>query len=426
MRRWIAALTFLAVLVATPALALNSGTDILVPAAGRGAPWVTDLYVMNPGSSTLSVTVSWLIRGQANPAPDTYQFNLLAGETAILDDVILNQFGFSSGRNASGAFLVQASGAVIVNSRIYSDDGSATFGQGFEGVPVWAATSAGSTTNTVGLSKNAAFRTNVYATAGADGASIEFRLLEPDGDPLATANLVLEGWEPYLRRVDQLFNNLGDFDNATLEAKVNAGSAVIGASKVDQASTDPTTLESEATGGGSIDGYYHFGVYDSYSLAAGGYIVIENGQVVDVFGTYFNYDKVDEQQQTACAVIFDWGLDLSSFLPLPVEDFDPANGGFEFTEDYTTVGLGRMNFTVEFEIDGNLALAGVMGAVGDSFSDDPDECIDDTGCNGEFPDLVLMGGKTDEPPPIISAKTRGAGADGSIVRTERRRARPVR
>ena len=193
-------LSLLLTLAAGSALALSPGQEVIVPAAGRGAPWGTDLYIMNPGTSTVSVTVSWLVRGSSNTNPDSFTVSIMAGETAVLEDVIFNDFGFEQ---ASGAFLIESDGGeVIANSRIFATEGDATFGQGFEGVPTWAATQEGQTTNVVGLSFTSSFRTNVYATAGADGASIDFSLLDPDGIEFATATLNLDEWEPYLRRVN--------------------------------------------------------------------------------------------------------------------------------------------------------------------------------------------------------------------------------
>jgi hypothetical protein len=133
MRHFITCLIAVAlVATAAPALALNSGTDIIVPAAGRGGPWVTDLYVANPGDVSVNGTIYWLVRDQVNLDPVSIDFVLGPGETGIFADIINADFGLASG---NGAFRVTSDGAVIVNSRIYATDGAATFGQGFEGVP---------------------------------------------------------------------------------------------------------------------------------------------------------------------------------------------------------------------------------------------------------------------------------------------------
>jgi len=367
-------------LAAAPAVALSPGETVIVPAAGRGAPWGTDLYVMNPGTATVGVTVYWLVRDQANTNPASFSFSLPGGDTEVLDDVILNDFGLSEG---NGAFLVVADGGeVIVNSRIYASDGTATFGQGFEGVPDWAATQAGSATDVVGLSQNASFRCNVYATAGATGAVINFSLRDPQGGVLASTALSLDEFEPYLRRVNQLFPGLANFDNATLHAEVTTGMAVVGASKVDNASTDPTTLESAATGGaGGIDGTYQFALYDSLLFAAGGNLVISGGQVIAIVGTYFNWDKLDGTEP-ACPLLFQWG---QGFTPTPVTDFAD---GVTFADSYQPSGSGVMTWTVEFVPGDGPFLEGQVTAVGSEFSGQ------DAGCNGSFPALVLHAGKT--------------------------------
>ncbi len=133
MRRLITTVVALAlVATAAPVFALNSGTDIIVPAAGRGAPWGTDLYIANPGETTVTGSVYWLVRG-GKPEPHLVDFSLAPGATSVFADIILAEFGLAS---ANGAFYVTASDTVIVNSRIFASDGSATFGQGFEGVPV--------------------------------------------------------------------------------------------------------------------------------------------------------------------------------------------------------------------------------------------------------------------------------------------------
>lgn len=383
MRRLISTLALFA-LVATAASvsALQSGTDIIVPAAGRGGPWVTDLYINNPGATTVSGTVYWLVRDQANPSPSSFTFSLAPGETGVFADVISSEFGLGS---AGGAFRVTASDPVIVNSRIYAVDGDATLGQGFEGVPVSAATQSGATATVVGLTYNDAFRTNIYATAGADGATLELSLAEPSGNSWITTSLTLNAWEPYLKRVDQLFASVGNFDNATLVTSVTAGSVVVGASKVDNTSTDPTTLESDATVGGSasVDGTYQISIYDSAFFAAGGNIVIADGVVTQINGTYFNWDKLDGGQPS-CTLQFLWGLGMS---PTPLADF--ANG-VSFSDSYASTGSGVMDWTVTFTISNNMSIDGTVEAAGSDFTD-PEEL----GCNGDFPALVLKGGKVE-------------------------------
>jgi len=381
MRRLIITVVALALAAtAAPVFALQSGTDIIVPAAGRGAPWGTDLYIANPGADTVTGSVYWLVRGVANPNPASFTFSLAPGETGVYEDVILAEFGLDS---AGGAFYVTATGTIIVNSRIFATDGTATFGQGFEGVPVPAATQTGGTATVVGLSYNSAFRTNIYATAGADGATMELSLLDAEGVSFATANLVLGAWEPYLKGVQQVFTGVPNFDSGTLVAEVTAGSAVIGASKVDEVSDDPTTLESDATAGGaaSADGTYQISIYDTPEFASGGNFVIEDAILTEINATYFNWGKL-EGGEPACTLQFSWGLGMS---PTPVADFA---SGVTFDDDYTSTDSGVMTWTVTFTVEDNMVIDGTVEAVGSDFT-----LPDELGCNGTFPSLPLKGGK---------------------------------
>ncbi len=385
-------IVFLSLLVVigsgVPVDALNPGTDVLVPAAARAGVWVTDLYVMNPGEAAIDGSVFWLVRGQANTNPISVPFSLSPGETLVMTDILKEDFGLNSG---AGAFRVTADTEVVVNSRIFSSDGTQTFGQGFEGVPVEAAITQGSRSDIVGLSYvNQVFRTNFYALAGAEGASMTLALLDPAGDELATGSLDLEAYEPYLKKINQVLPS-GTFDQGTLRVTVTAGSVVVGASKVDEKSTDPTTLESSTSLGSknSVDGTYEFSLTDSEGFAAGGNIVITNGIVETITGTYGNWDK-DEDADTAadCPLVFRWGLDF------PATAVSEMSAGVTFTDSYLSTGSGEMAWTVHFVVEDGLTLSGSVTAVGSSFPSSGDPNMDESGCNGDFPVLALVGGKT--------------------------------
>jgi hypothetical protein len=372
------AVAVLILLATAGAHALTPGTDVLVPAAGRGEPWSTDLYIMNPGTATASITVQWLVRDQANPNPLALNYTAAAGETLVLTDVIFEEFGIDT---QNGAFRVVADQPLIVNSRIFSFADGRTFGQGFEGVPVGLATAAGETTDVVGLSQNSRFRTNIYGCAGPEGAKLEFALIAPDGTLLATGSRNLGAWAPFLRRTDQLLGS-GPFDEGALRVTVTEGSAVVGASKVDELSTDPTTLESSVRAGASdVNGTYALAITDSLTYETGGSLVIADGQVDQLRATYTNWDKLDGGE-SVCRYIFLFGRRLST--PVGLGDL---SAGVTFTEDYTPDGLGMITYTVTADIVDNMFVEGTVEAVGSDFPADLD------GCNGSFPPLTLTGGK---------------------------------
>ena len=91
-RSLIAALC-LALVAVSPVFAISPGDDLLIAGAARTDRWTSDLYINNPGATTVTVTVAWLVRGQANPNPETATFDVGPDETLILEDFILETFG---------------------------------------------------------------------------------------------------------------------------------------------------------------------------------------------------------------------------------------------------------------------------------------------------------------------------------------------
>jgi hypothetical protein len=384
MQRTTFRLVLLVLLVtASQVSAITPGSDLIIPGAARTGPWVDDLYINNPGSSRVSVEVFWLERGQANPSPVSRSYDIGPGATLILQDVIHQDFGMDSG---NGAFRITSNGGDVVANLIafaVIDDeyGERTLGSGFEAVPASAATSAGESATLMGIVATADFRTNLFATAGAGGVTMELDLLDPWGPVIETVTVTLGAYEPWLSRVTRLWD-IDTLLNGTARVRVISGSVVILGSKIDnhRMSQDPTTLEASfASAPASPDGTYHFALYDSLSFASGGNVVIEDGTVESLTGTYINFDKVDDQGEPECPLIFMWGDALE---PASINDF---SDGVEFTDSYPDGG--EMNWSVTFTIDANLGFSGTVEATGSGFSG-----VDEA-CNGIFPALEFEGGK---------------------------------
>jgi hypothetical protein len=285
---------------------------------------------------------------------------------------------------AEGALrILTTGGAVTANLIVFTGAGSegGTYGSGFEAIPASAATSVGEMTTLTGMVLNNDFYTNLFALGGANGATMELDLLDPDGQLLDTAQVVLEAYEPWLSQVGNLWD-VASFENGTALVRVRTGSAVILGSKIDTASNDPTTLE-QAFGraGDAVDGTYQFSLYDSLYFASGGNLVIAGGQVTAINGTYVNFDKVDPVGEPECPLIFQWGFE---FAATGVENF---TSGAEFTDSYADGG--EITWTVTFTIDANLGFTGRLDATGAGFTGV------DEGCNGDFPPLLFEGGKSE-------------------------------
>lgn len=368
-------------MITSAAFPIAPSDDLLIAGAARTNRWHSDLYINNAGATTVSVDVYWLERDQANPNPDSRTFSIGPDDTLILEDVLANNFGMN---NAAGAFRITATGGEVTANLIvftgFNDPVGGTYGSGFEAIPASAATSAGESTTVMGLASNSSFYTNIFALAGADGVTMDLDLLDATGNVLDTATITLDEYEPWLSFKTDLWD-VTTYNNGTLLATVTAGSAAILGSKTDNASGDPTTLESSfGAGAGSADGTYQFAVYDSLAFASGGNLVISDGVVEAINGTYSNFDKVDGGGNSECTLIFLWGVGLN---PTDVGDFA---SGVQFVDSYPEGG--EMTWTLTFTTDDNLGFSGTLAAVGANFTGQ------DTGCNGSFPTLSVEGGKS--------------------------------
>jgi len=308
--------------------------------------------------------------------------DVAAGETVVLDDVLLSEFGLQTG---AGALRITAELPVIVNSRIYSAEGGQTFGQGFEGVPSGMAVNEGATARVLGLSSGTEFRTNFYACALAGGATLNLELVDPVGEEIASGTVELDQWMPFLDRIDRVLPS-DSFENGSLVVEVISGAAVFGASKVDALSSDPTTLEASLPfRNTSNDGRFELRIVDSEGFSSGGILEIEGGIVERLELTYSNWDKRDGDTAVCSAVFLAFADELT---PVSIDDLEQ---GIEFTNSYTQSDLGSMQWEVNLAVTERLTVSGSVDATGSGFPTDFD------GCNGSFPSLPIRGGKTIDP-----------------------------
>jgi hypothetical protein len=138
--------------IGAPVLALAgfSGTEVYLPSVGRGdgvgsSVWRTTLWIHNPSSAAADCEIQLLLRDQANPNPDTYQTTIQPGDTLKIDDATWTLFAI----DGFGALRVLSSEDVVVNSRIFNQEGSEasdTQGQFFGGVPAGFALASGQST----------------------------------------------------------------------------------------------------------------------------------------------------------------------------------------------------------------------------------------------------------------------------------------
>lgn len=253
--RHLVCLVALAGMLAAPASALHPGTTVMVPAAARGAGaagslWITVVYVVNPGDAAVDVTFAWLVRDQPNPAPLTVTRTVPSGGELVIGDAVSDLFGLAEG---GGAILVTAPSPVVVNSAILNRAGGAEFGQGFEGIPVGAAVTAGRSTHAPGVVSGAGFRTNFFAAdATGTGSTVTVEVVDTTGAVAGTRTYTLGAHEPILKNVAGMLG--GPVADGMLRFTVDAGAVLLGGSRINEGTGDPLTLaawwDPGAAGGG--------------------------------------------------------------------------------------------------------------------------------------------------------------------------------
>ncbi|HNX51718.1 MAG TPA: hypothetical protein PKL08_16235, partial [Thermoanaerobaculaceae bacterium] len=148
-------LVLILTVVALPALAAFTGTDVFLPSVGRGAgsgtsQWYTCVWVHNPGTSPANVQYRLLLRNQPNPSAEVFNDTIPPGDTKRYDNAVETMFGEAS----FGALRVTSSQKVMVNGRIYSQtpgqENRDSVGQFFAGIPASFAIGSGQSTTVLG------------------------------------------------------------------------------------------------------------------------------------------------------------------------------------------------------------------------------------------------------------------------------------
>ena len=226
----------------------------VVHSAGAGnTTWRSDVWLVNTSASPLIFTPV-LQPGGGTPAVPGKPHTVAASAQATLPDVVLSEFGVTSGR---GALLLDITSgdpsAVRVFSRTFNvDNGGGTFGQGI--VPAqqdYEVVLGDPGLSLFGIARSRAFRTNlqIQETAGAAvTVQISGEGLTPGiGTTLASpvTNVSLSGYD--LLQIGDILGLLGfpnDVANARLNLKVISGSGAISAygSIIDAGTGDATTV----------------------------------------------------------------------------------------------------------------------------------------------------------------------------------------
>jgi hypothetical protein len=160
MSRRVARLVLVLNVLALPAFAAFSGSDVFLPSVGRGpgagtSQWYTCVWVHNPNASPANVQFRLLLRDRTNPAAEVFSDTIPAGDTRRYDNAVETMFGEAS----LGALRVSSEQRIMVNGRIYSQEAGEenrdSVGQFFAAIPASFAIGSGQSTTILGVYQTA-------------------------------------------------------------------------------------------------------------------------------------------------------------------------------------------------------------------------------------------------------------------------------
>ena len=239
----IAALT-----VALSAQGAFTGTDLVVPVAGRtegagGSQFYTTLWITNPNDGPAKAAIRFLAAGEARPAVEV---EIEPGVTKIYENAAESLFGI---RNGVGALRVTATRKLLVSARIYNqNDGApaaATQGLSFAGVPAAFGIGRGEAATIQGVKRTADYRYNVFLveTTGVPIA-IELKVRDAGGRERAAMAILLGGYEQRMLSIPSLLGAETLTDGVVELRGIDGDGKVVGVgSLIANASQDGTSFE---------------------------------------------------------------------------------------------------------------------------------------------------------------------------------------
>jgi len=228
--------------IAVPGRRPQTVSEVVVPIVARtagqaGTDWVSDLRVLNGGTTDLSLTLEY--RPEQGSAGGPASTGVTLGPAAVLavDDLLAEAFDVTSG---SGSLRVAVGGEpapLLVTSRTYNQTDLGTYGQFVGGVTG----GLDGTAYLAHLDSSDDFRTNVgFCEVSGGSVLLLYTLRAGDGEVLGSRTVSLGPYE--VLQVNDVFEAVGaaPATNAWLEvARVNgAGTYAVYASVVDNHSGD--------------------------------------------------------------------------------------------------------------------------------------------------------------------------------------------
>jgi len=209
--------------------------------------WVSDLRIFNAGTTATQATLTYY--PLANPtAAITRDININPGEIKVLDNVLVNTFGFNANAGGSIVITTPAETSLTATARTYNQTSNGTYGQFIPGVTV--AESVGASDRALQIlqvEQSTRIRTNigVNETSGKP-ATVEVSLITPDSlsTPVVTLNLQANEYQQFglssFGLPDAVYNG-----RVTVKVVGGEGKVTAYGSAIDQITQDPTYVPAQ-------------------------------------------------------------------------------------------------------------------------------------------------------------------------------------
>ncbi|HVG22842.1 MAG TPA: hypothetical protein VND45_01700, partial [Thermoanaerobaculia bacterium] len=227
-----------------------TGTDLIVPAAGRvqgadNSVFTTSLWVTNPTTETVTYEMQFLQSGRENPNPARVSDSIAPGQTKVYENAAQSIFGTSG---VLGAIRIVSSNELMVSTRIFTLLGNATPNEArgliYSAIPAGFGIGPGEMSLLQGVNQGGEYRYNVVLVeSSGQPASVTLRVRDASGTIVGTATYNLGAYE-------QRFISLAGLVPATmLHGSVEAtqtsgtGHVVLAGSLVSATTNDSTGFE---------------------------------------------------------------------------------------------------------------------------------------------------------------------------------------
>ncbi len=193
-----------------------------------GTNFVTDVRVLNTGSSVATVTIDYYREGAGGQSSPTASATvpIAAGEQLVVADIVVNVFGLSAEK---GGVIITADQPITAGARIYNDQtgaGEGTLGQYQAGLVLSHGWPAGNVIflENVAAGTGAGFRSNIgWFNPNPSAVEVTFTASDTSGSMIDSITATAGPFEMQQANVGALFSGLGDYGDHYISYSTTGG-----------------------------------------------------------------------------------------------------------------------------------------------------------------------------------------------------------